>query len=162
MKLAVISNEGSAGRKTIYRNLMEVLADSKSMECMDLVSNEEAIDRAEYLIIVSLGGEGSLELLKTLISKVEAKGKAYGVVVNKAQASEQAVKDYCVGQSIKVLEEIELSDLINNADLNGLVISREDEEFRMKFLNILNNVYIHMANLIFKLKTEDSSGCGDH
>lgn len=162
MKLAVISNESSAGRKTIYRNLMEVLADSKSMECMNLVSNEEAIDGAEYLIIVTTGGEASLALLKTLINEVEAKGKAYGVVINKAHASNQEVKDYCLKQSIKVLEEIELSDAINDADLNGLVISREDEVFRMKFLNILNNVYMHMANLIFKLKTEGSSGCGDH
>lgn len=161
MKIAVIGTEQGVGRKLVHENLIEVLEGSKSFECVEFDNNETSINEAEYCVIVTNTTKDSLDALKDLISRVEAKEKAYGVVINKVKESPSDIKTYCIENQIKVLEEISFDHKISDLADKGKLISIEDENYRMKFLTILNNAYVHMANMIFKLKT-DGSGCGGH
>lgn len=159
MKITVISNEPGVGRNFVYLNLVEVLAESKSMECVNFENNEIAVNEADYIVLVSSCTRDSLAALKDLISSVESKGKAYGVLMNKVKSENNEIKAYCMTNQIKILEEIPFDEVISKSTDEGLVISIENEVYRMKFLNVLNNIYIHMANMIFKIKAEGSDGC---
>lgn len=162
MKIAVISNETGFERDFVYSNLVEVLMDSKSMECVRTGEQTKAIIEGEYCVLVSGVSDKSLEMLKSLIKSVEEYGKAYGVLIYKSDEVQNEVLEYCQLNQIKVLETIMNDDLIVKSMEDGQVISCDHEDYRMKFLTVLNNIYVHMANMIFKLKAEGAGGCGGH
>ena len=157
MKIAVIASQVGVGRKFVEENLIEVLEGSTSIECMDYINNETSIEESEYCILVSDSRKVNLEALKLLIKSVEAKGRAYGVVFNKTDDNNNENKKYCMNKQIKVLGEIPFDDIISINSDEGKIISIENEEYRMKFLNLINNVFVHMANMIFKLKADFDS-----
>lgn len=162
MKIVVISQEIGVGRNMVYSNLCEVLVDSQSMVCVDFDNTETAINEADYCVLVSGPTIDSLDPLKELVISVEALGKAFGVLINKTTEHNNDIHQYCLKNQINILEQLPFDEEFSRSTDLGIVISRENDEYRMKFLTLLNNIYMHMANRMYKMKTDGSSGCGGH
>lgn len=141
-----ILNPGEESGTKIISRLMEI-AKSKREEITVIDSPPgsscvvmDSIKDADYCIIVaesSIFGAHNLEMVHELVLLFE---KPMGVVLNKTTNGINPSKLYCENNNIPILLDIPFSKKINAISSSGVLISEEDEKYKIMFTNLLKKI----------------------
>jgi len=117
----------------------------------------ESIKDADYCVLVAeptIFGQHNLAMVHELVELYKI---PYGVVLNKCIDSANPSKEYCEQKDINILDEITYSNKLGTLLSEGKIPAREEDEYRKQFLNILNNIYIHLANNKFEEVSDETN-----
>ena len=105
---------GSAMQTMVIRSLKQAIPEQENMVILDAPPGTscpvvETIADADYIVLVTEPTPFGLHDLKLMISLVREMGKAFGVVVNKANLGNRELYDYLEKEYVEILSEIPFS-----------------------------------------------------
>jgi len=106
----------------------------------------ESIREADYCVLVAeptLFGVHNLAMVHELVKLFK---KPYGAILNKCLPEANPAEDYCFEQKITILGKIAFNHYLGELNAQGLIISRESEEYRELFLNIWDRIQKEVRN----------------
>lgn len=100
----------------------------------------EAIEDCDYCLLVAEPTPFGRHDLELAVELVELMGIPYGVVINKATATDRSMQAYCAGKDIEVLLEIPFSRDIARAYSQGVLPVENDSRWKEKFRELYGKV----------------------
>ena len=100
----------------------------------------QSIDGCDYCVLVTEPTPFGLHDLKIAVQLVKKMGIPFGVVVNKASEDDKSIQKYCTENRIEVLMEIPYSQEIAQAYSNGILLVRDNSEWKEKFIELFKKV----------------------
>lgn len=100
----------------------------------------ESIQKADYCLLVAeptLFGLHNMEMVFDLIKIFK---KPYGVVINKYLFKNNPVKDFCLKNNIKILDEIAYDIKLGKFNSDGNIVVRNDSVYASRFEKLLNEI----------------------
>jgi MinD superfamily P-loop ATPase len=138
-----------SGTPIIQKLLMELLEEDTTtiIDCPPGSSClvMESIKEADYCILVaepSLYGAHNLEMVYELVKLFN---KPHGVILNKYMDGINISEDFCIKNDIPVLEKIHFTNEIGLLNSKGLIVAREDDAFKERFLKIIHRVLFELV-----------------
>ncbi|MBS4538787.1 ATP-binding protein [Clostridium sp. D2Q-11] len=100
----------------------------------------ESIKDADYCILVSEPTVFGAHNLNMVYELVKLFNKPHGVVINKYINEDNPTEKLCKEKNIKILDRIPFDKELGNLNSDGVIISREKDEYREVFESLLNTV----------------------
>lgn len=100
----------------------------------------DSIKDADYCVLVAeptLFGSHNLNMVYELVKLFN---KPFGVVLNKVVEGENPSKDFCIENSIQILEEIPYDNHLGSLNSNSFIVAREEDKYREIFSNLLDTI----------------------
>lgn len=100
----------------------------------------ESIREADYCVLVAeptLFGVHNLAMVHELVKLFK---KPYGVVLNKCLPEVNPAEEYCKEHEIPILDKIPFDHYLGELNAKGIIVSRESEEYRNRFLGIWERI----------------------
>lgn len=100
----------------------------------------DSIKDADYCVLVAeptVFGAHNLNMVYELVTLFN---KPFGVVLNKTLDDENPSKKFALEKNIKILGEIPFDNHLGTLNSNSLIVSREEDKYRIIFDNLLETI----------------------
>ena len=108
----------------------------------------EAIDGADYCIIVgepTIFGLANFKMVHELLSEFNLK---FGVVINKYYPNDKnIIENYCLDNNLKILAMIPYNNILAKDISNGIIISSNNKVYKQLFKDIYKNIEREIKSL---------------
>lgn len=98
------------------------------------------VDKADFVVLVTEPTPFGLNDLKLSVETLQHLGKAYGVIVNRANLGDNEVYHYLQQNNISLLMEIPMDREIARIYSEGRLLVDENPEFQAQFNRLLKNI----------------------
>lgn len=100
----------------------------------------QSVKNSDYVVLVTEPTPFGLNDLKLAVDMLKALNLPFGVIVNRADAGNKAVFDYCSTESIDVLMKIPHDRRIAEAYSKGKLMVNVIPKFRTEFMNLFTGI----------------------
>lgn len=143
--LTGILNTGEASGVPIIKELLNDNLVNNDLVIIDCPPGSscmvmESIKDVDYCILVAeptIFGVHNLNMVYELVSLFE---KPFGVILNKCSYNNNPAEEFCINNGIKILGRIPFDLELGKLNSDGVIVSRESENYRDIFINLLNNI----------------------
>lgn len=139
-----ILNIGEKSGIKIIKELKKNFKDSKNLIIDSppgaACSAVSAVDGVDYAVVVTEPTPFGLNDMKIVLDMLDKLSIKYGVVINKSDMGDDAVRNYLLQNNIKILGEIPFNKNLLESYSSGRLYDDLENSFSQKFKDIYNNI----------------------